>query len=138
MTDQDQSWLTPERYYHNTGAAIVPARICHWLVDRFNLDAVSSEIRGQDKELDMCLIGIRLGAVDWRTSGHGTSTPATREAARELSQWVSTATAAGLIGITTRAVCLAIQQHRLPAEWVEGRWRIARADVEHYRAARAA
>jgi excisionase family DNA binding protein len=51
---------------------------------------------------------------------------------------MSTTQAAHLLGITDRGVRSAIAAERLAAQRVDGRWQVAREDVEHYRAARAA
>jgi len=47
-------------------------------------------------------------------------------------------TAAGLLGISDRAVRKAIADKRLPATEIDGRWSIDRKDIENYRINRAA
>nr|WP_254451152.1 excisionase family DNA-binding protein [Aeromicrobium stalagmiti] len=51
---------------------------------------------------------------------------------------MSTGQVASQLGITDRAVRLAIARSALKATEVGGRYRITREDMEHYRAARAA
>ncbi|MGY1845525.1 helix-turn-helix domain-containing protein [Modestobacter sp. SYSU DS0875] len=50
---------------------------------------------------------------------------------------MNTNQAADRLGMTPRGVRLAIAEARLQAEQIDGRWRLRREDVEHYRASRA-
>lgn len=131
-------WRPPESFVHGVGGpvAIVPGRIAALLHDRFGLGRLRTEIRGQDAELDSVLVALGVAAGAWRTSVTGRKEAVQPEPVAASDQWVTTTSAAGLLGITDRAVRLAIQDQRLPAENHQGRWRITRADVEHYRAAR--
>ncbi|MFE5293003.1 helix-turn-helix domain-containing protein [Isoptericola sp. NPDC056618] len=119
-------------------AVVVPARVAAWLDARANLSALRMKSRGADPEVDDVLLGLRVAALAWRTSATGSAVDPEPEVPRESSQWLSTGQAANLLGITDRAVRLAIREGRLVAEQVAGRYRISRANVEHYRAARAA
>lgn len=119
-------------------AVVVPARVAAWLESKANLSALRVRARGSDAEVDAVLVALRVAALAWRTSATGSDVEPTPEAARGSEQWLSTSKAADLLGITDRAVRLAIREGRLEAVQVAGRWRVSRANVEHYRAARAA
>jgi excisionase family DNA binding protein len=130
----------PGAYLHGDGPTcivIVPARIANWLATRTNLSDVRISARGTDPEVYAVLAALHRAGLAWRTSVTGSAAPAEPEATA-LSKWMSTTQAAHQLGVTDRAIRLAITQHRLPAENVDGRWRITREDIEHYRAARAA
>jgi excisionase family DNA binding protein len=130
----------PEAYLHGDGPSaivIVPVRVAAWLASRTRLSEVRISARGTDPEVYAVLAALHRGALEWRTSITGSKAPPQREVATP-SKWMSTTQAAGQLGITGRAVRLAIQEGRLPATQVDGRWRITREDTEHYRAARAA
>jgi excisionase family DNA binding protein len=132
-------WRPPEHYVHGLDGpvVVVPARVAAWLCQRAQLDRIRADIRGLDPEVDSVLVALTVAAMQWRTSATG-STQAPEPEAAAQSPWVSSTQAADLLGITARAVRLAIGEQRLPAEQVDGRWRIAREDVEHYRASRSA
>ena len=116
---------------------IVPARVAAWLARHTDLSTVRVSARGTDPEVYGVLHDLHAAALTWRSSATG-SEQAPEPEATTRSSWLSTTQAAGQLGITDRAVRLAIRQGRLPAEQVDGRWRISKEDVEHYRAARAA
>ena len=131
---------TPEAYLHGDGAnaiVIVPARVAAWLATRTRLSEVRISARGTDPEVYAVLAALHRGALGWRASVTGSEAPPPPEVPSP-SRWMSTTQASGLLGITDRAVRLAISEGRLPAQQVAGRWRITREDVEHYRAARSA
>ncbi|MFJ1510909.1 helix-turn-helix domain-containing protein [Cellulosimicrobium funkei] len=119
-------------------AVVVPARVAAWLEARAGLSGLRVKARGIDPEVDAVLVAIRVVGLAWRDSATGSHVEPEPEVPRGSSQWLSTGQAADLLGITDRAVRLAISENRLPAQQVAGRYRITRADVEHYRAARAA
>lgn len=76
-------------------------------------------------------------ALHWRTTVTGSDhAPAPEEPAQ--SKWMGTTEAAEMLGITDRAVRLAITQKRLHATNLHGRWRITPEDIEHFKAAKAA
>lgn len=117
---------------------MVPARVAAWLEVRAGLSSVRARARGNDPEVDAVLLALRIAGLAWRTSATGSEVEPEPEVPRESSQWLSTGQAAGLLGITDRAVRLAIREGRLEAQQVAGRYRISRPNFEHYRAARAA
>lgn len=130
----------PTAYIHGVGAPVVviPARVCAWLERYARLNEVRIRERGTDPEVDAVLVALRLAALTWRTTATGTPIAAKPEALADLNQWLSTTQAADILYITDRAVRLAIQENRLKATNVNGRWRITREDIQHFRAAKAA
>lgn len=122
----------------NGPAVMVPARVAAWLDVHAKLSSLRVRTRGSDSEVDAVLVALRVAALEWRTSATGSEVEPEPEVRRESSQWLSTGQAAGLLGMSARGVRLAISEGRLEAQQVAGRYRISRANVEHYRAARAA
>lgn len=130
----------PAAYLHGDGpdaVVIVPARVAAWLATRTNLSKVRISARGTDPEVYAVLAALHRGGLQWQTRASGSEQRKEPEATPP-SKWVSTSKAADLLGITDRAVRLAIEEHRLPAEKHGRAWRIARTDIEHYRATQAA
>ncbi|WP_189016033.1 helix-turn-helix domain-containing protein [Paenarthrobacter histidinolovorans] len=129
----------PAAYVHgiNAPVVIVPARIAAWLERNAGLNQIRINARGADPEVDSVLNALRLAALTWRTAATGSPQAPEPEAARE-SKWYSTTDAAERLGITDRAVRLAIQEKRLHATNLDGRWRISTEDIEHFKAAKAA
>ncbi|QSZ54497.1 hypothetical protein AYX19_16925 [Paenarthrobacter ureafaciens] len=115
----------------------MPARIAAWLERNLNLNQVRINARGADPEVDSVLNAMRLVALTWRTTVTGSSQAPEPEVTRE-SKWYSTTEAAERLGITDRAVRLAIKEKRLHATNLDGRWRITTEDIEHFKAAKAA
>ncbi|WP_420123718.1 hypothetical protein [Nakamurella sp.] len=116
---------------------VVPARIADILDRRFGLDKIRKQIRGTDPELDAVLLGISLAGLAFRTAS-GTVIAESAEPETQSDHWVGTSTAAGLLGMTDRGVRKALADQRLTGTLVDGRWRTTRADIEQYRASRAA
>lgn len=129
----------PQAYVHGIGApvVIVPARIAAWLERNLSLNQARINARGADPEVDSVLNALRVAALTWRATVTGSSQAPEPEVARE-SKWYSTTEAAERLGITDRAVRLAIKEKRLHATDLGGRWRITTEDVEHFKAAKAA
>jgi excisionase family DNA binding protein len=113
------------------GIVIVPGRVAA-ILERFaRLDAFRTQVRGRDSELDAVLIDFHAAAVAWRSTEVGTTEAPKPELPR---MWASTSEAATVLRIGDRAIRKAIAEGRLPADSVDGRWRIAREDLAHYRA----
>ncbi|WP_061269184.1 helix-turn-helix domain-containing protein [Cellulosimicrobium funkei] len=130
----------PSAYLHGEGpeaVVIVPVRIAAWLATRTNLSAIRISARGTDPEVYAVLAALHRGGLQWQTQATGSAQRKEPEVPAP-SKWVSTSKAADLLGITDRAVRLAIEEERLPAERHGRNWRIARTDIEQYRAARRA
>ncbi|WP_375163812.1 helix-turn-helix domain-containing protein [Herbiconiux gentiana] len=124
----------PESYLHGGSApvVVVPARVAAWLYRTCDLDRHRIDVRGADAEISNVLVALKVAGLSWVASATGTQ-PATKAEAERTSTSVGTATAAQLLHITPRAVRLAIAEHRLTATQIDGRWTIAREDLEHYR-----
>lgn len=131
------AWRPPETYVHLGACVVVPARIADILDRRFGLDKIRKQIRGTDPELDAVLLGISLAGLAFRTAS-GTVIAESAEPETQSDHWVGTSTAAGLLGMTDRGVRKALADQRLTGTLVDGRWRTTRADIEQYRASRAA
>lgn len=129
----------PESYIHGVTApiVIVPARVATWLERYAGLNDLRIRARGNDPEVDSVLQAMHRAALHWRTTVTGSDqAPAPEEPAQ--SKWMGTQEAAAALGITDRAVRLAITQKRLHATNLHGRWRITPEDIEHFKAAKAA
>jgi excisionase family DNA binding protein len=130
-----------EHYVHADGQLVlVPAKVAHWL-GQHGLDALRVRARGEDPEVDAVLSALRLAALTHTASAGGSTSGSLLVNEAEVppsSEWMSTGQAADALGVTPRAVRLACKRGRLPAEQVDGRWRITRTSVSTYRAARAA
>ena len=108
------------------------ARVCAALNRYANLDQFRQQQRGRDAEVDAALLAMHFAATEWRRSATGTPQATPPEPATS-SQWVGTRAAATQLRITERAVVKAIQEQRLPASKVDGRWRINREDIAHHK-----
>lgn len=119
---------------------VVPARVAAWLERYTDLRSLRTAQRGADPEVDGVLIAMGVAAARWRQqhtgSARGTAVAATAEPAPSSS--LTTTQAGQLLGVGPRAVRKAIAEGRLRAEPHGSAWRIAREEVEHYRAARRA
>ncbi len=119
-------------------SAIVTGRAAAVLERQLDLAGLRVRTRGVDPEVSDVLEAIREAAEAWRGSAVGTTEAPEPEPPRTLSTWVTAAEAADLLGISSRAVRKAIAEGRLEAEQVGDRWRVAREDVEQFRARRTA
>ncbi len=134
----------PEGYVHGVDGpcVVVPARVAALFVARAGLADFHVQHRGLDAEVDAVLVALKVAAAAWRarhvSSDRGTSRADGLVESARSPQWLSTTATARLLGITPRAVVKAIDTDRLPAQWASGRWWIDPADIEHYRAQRAA
>jgi len=129
-----------EAYVHGGGSVVVvPARVAAWL-DSHGLSGLRVSARGVDPEVDAVLAALHLASLTWRTSVQAEARAEAAGACAEVATgltWMTTTQAADRLGITARGVRLAISENRIPAEQVDGRWRIRREDLEHHRATRA-
>ncbi|WIB16278.1 helix-turn-helix domain-containing protein [Curtobacterium sp. MCPF17_050] len=122
---------------------IVSGRVAAFLGRYAGLDDFRVQNRGRDAEVDETLVALRLVAMAWReTRGVGsvdtTVRPTPPQPVGESSQGLTTAQAAARLGVGAEAVRKAIREERLPAQQIDGRWRITPEAVEHFKAARAA
>lgn len=129
----------PEAYIHGVTAPIViiPARVATWLERHAGLNDLRIRSRGNDPEVDSVLQALHRAALHWRTTVTGSNHAPEPEEAPQ-SKWMGTTEAADKLGITDRAVRLAIAQHRLHATSLNGRWRITQEDIAQFKAAKAA
>lgn len=112
---------------------LVPARVAAWLDRAVDLRRLRTSVRGIDPEVDAVLLAFAVIAADWRTAATGTPL---RQDPAPAPRWYSTTRAADRLHLAPRTVRLACQSGALPAEQIDGRWRIAAEDVEQYAAAR--
>jgi len=114
----------------------VPGRVAAWLESKLDLRRVRTEVRGADPEVDAVLLDLAVVAQTWR-SRVDVSDRAGPSQADAVLPWLTTAEAAGRLGVSGSRVRQLVHTNALPAELVDRRWRIGRQDFEHYRAARA-
>ena len=131
---QRRSW----RIKVTDSSSIVTGRVAAILHERLDLAGLRQSALGRDPELYDQLLSLHEAALDWRTSATGSAVAPSAEVPRTSKEWMSTTEAADLLGITSRAVRLAIGKGALEATEVGRSYRITREAIEHYRAARAA
>ncbi len=125
----------PRRLVHGLDGnpvVILSARMCALLARHAGLDEFRISHRGVDQEMDATLQAMRAAATAWRSSTTGTPDAVKPEPPR--SSWMTTTQAAAQLQITARGIRKAIDEGRLTATNADGRWRITREDLEHYRA----
>lgn len=128
--------IAPGRYLLANGdGVVVPARVIAWIARRAHLDQLRIAARGMgDAELDSVLLACRISAL---TAGKFRPHVATPPEPKSPSKWVGCGGAAAALGVTDRAIRKAAAEGRLQAtKTADGAWRIARADVEQFRATR--
>ena len=131
------AYRPPEAYTHLGGIVVVPSRIAALLDQHLRLDRFRKNVRGQDAELDAVLLAIRLAAVA-HSSAAGTIPAKTPEPQPHSRSGLMVPAAAIHLGISDRAVRKAMAEGRLSAQKIDGRWSTSFADIEAYRANRAA
>ena len=134
------AWRPPAAYVHGVDGPVVlvPGRVAAWIERHTDLRRLRTAARGMDAEVDAVLVALATCALAWRTSAIGSEQAQEAEVVAESEARLGTSQVADLLGITGRAVRLACERQRIPAEQVAGRWLISREDVEHFRAGRAA
>jgi excisionase family DNA binding protein len=118
-------------------AVVVPGRVAAWLETKLDLRRVRTDVRGADPEVDAVLLDLAVVAQTWR-SRVDVSDRARPSQADAVLPWLTTAEAAGRLGVSGSRVRQLVHTNALPAELVDRRWRISRLDFEHYKAAKAA
>jgi len=127
-----------EAFVHGDNA-IVRADMAHKLLERGGFKNWTANHYGDDPEFDTILRALRIAAARRTsdlTSDRGSKSAAQPEVAPQLAAVINAMQAADLLGVTDRAIRLAIAGGKLPAQQVDGRWQINRQDVERYRATR--
>ncbi|WP_169079847.1 helix-turn-helix domain-containing protein [Microcella alkalica] len=122
----------PEHYLHGD-TVIVPSWACAFLYQAGNFETWTANNRGKFPHADNVLIAIRLGAKKWREQIEGTRA-APKEERPTQSEWLTTSELADHLGFTTRGARKACAEGRIEAELVDGRYRISRTALAHYRA----
>ncbi len=129
-------------YLHGGPCVIVPPAVAAWLLSATDLARLRVAHRGEDPQRDAVLLALTHCANLWRTSTTSAITSvcgsalATEAEAVAPSEYMNTSRAADELGITTRGVRLALEQGRIPATRVDGRWQLHPADVAAYRRTR--
>jgi excisionase family DNA binding protein len=116
---------------------VLSPRTAAWLERYAGLTGLRIRVRGTDPQISTELEDLRVAAMSWRASATGTGIAHSAELAPR-SEWLNTVQAGHLLEVSDRAIRMAIARSALQATRVGGAWRIAREDIEHYRAARAA
>jgi excisionase family DNA binding protein len=136
MTTAAARYQAPERYLlPQEVGAVIPGRVAALIYATTDLAKVRTSRRGVDPEVDAALMALAIAALRWRSSATGTEDAPTPEPPAS-SSWLTTTQAAGLAGVTDRAVRKAIAAGQLDATNVGGRYRISRENLEQYRARR--
>lgn len=135
MSDyQRRSW----RIKVTDSSSLITGRVAAIMYAELDMSSLRMRALASDPELYDQLLSLHESALEWRASATGSAVAAEPEVTRELKQWMSTGQVASHLGITDRAVRQAIARSALKATQVDGRYRITREDMEHFRAARAA
>jgi excisionase family DNA binding protein len=121
------------------GSVRVPGRIAAFLVRRAGLSDLRLSMRGLDPELDAALEALVMAAAAWRQQRAAASDLGSEQGKRPdvpAGSALTATEAAALLGVSSRAIRLAIAESRLDARTSGGVWLIDRDDLERYRAAR--
>jgi len=117
---------------------VVPARVAAWLDRAAGLNRLRQQAVG-DPAVGNVLAAMALLSAHWATTAGVGRNPRQIAEARPPLSVMTTTQAANSLGLSDRAIRLAIADGRLIASKnAAGQWRIARTDLEQYRAARAA
>jgi len=116
---------------------VIDGAVCAMLDRLLRLDQIGRKYRGQNEQFDQSLMAIRLaGVAHTQRSGSGQDSAPQPDvpphSVRQHNQTVSTRQAAAILGITDRSVRRAINQKRLPATCLDGRYRITPDDLKTY------
>jgi excisionase family DNA binding protein len=112
------------------GSVAVPPRIAAWLEKRAGLtNDRRIALRDTDPAAYAVLAALRLAALN-HFSGTGTKLAAQQHLTQELRVWMSTSTAAALLGVTDRAIRKWIATGKLPATRHGSRWLINRNHLQ--------
>ncbi|MFI8593871.1 helix-turn-helix domain-containing protein [Microbacterium sp. NPDC078428] len=117
-------------------SVLVPGRVCAFLVRHVNLARLHDHYGPTDAQAAAVLRSIRSAALDYANGSCSGTIPAAEP--EPGPAWYSTGQAAERLAMTDRGVRKAILAGHLPAENVNGRWRITADDLDTYRRARKA
>jgi len=129
--------------YLHGDVVVIPAKVAAFLLTHADLARLRVRARGDDPVTDAVLVALTVAGNRWRTRTSATSASGGSEVDSQAemttpSEVMTTTDAARLLGRTSRAVRLALEQGRLAGEQVDGRWRITIDDLDAYRRSRAA
>jgi excisionase family DNA binding protein len=121
---------------------VVPGRVAAWLLAHTDLPEQRMQQRAEPDIYPVLLALTKVGNL-WRSRTSATSAATGSAVAPEPEVApalvvMSTSQAAEVLGLTDRAIRLACTEGRLLATHTAGRWQISRADLDTYRANRAA
>jgi hypothetical protein len=114
---------------------MVPGNIAAWIDRAARLENLARSVHGNHKELDAVLEALLFAAREWRRSEVGTEPTPPREPAA-LLPWLTSTEAAIQLGMTKRGVIKALAGGRLDGQLTDGRWRVSREGLAHFRASR--
>ncbi len=124
----------PAEYYVHGDQAVIPGHVAAMLNQWAGLNRYREQNPGRNPDLDEVLRALLIVERRWRASATGSRNAAKPEVEEGSNTWMTTTRAADRLGITDRAVRTAIDEKRLPAEKVDGRWRISTDALALFRA----
>ncbi len=119
---------------------VVPAWFARWLELNTDLGRQRINRRGQDPAVDEVLVALHYAATHAAASDRTSVAGSKRlpEPALPQDLYMSVSEVAESVGVSGRAIRLAITAGRLPAHRVADRWLIDKVDADNYRRTRAA
>ncbi|MBV8178803.1 MAG: helix-turn-helix domain-containing protein [Mycobacterium sp.] len=112
------------------GRVAVPPRIAAWLKRQATLtNAPRISVRDSDPLAYEVLAALHIAALS-PSSGSGSKVAERQHRTQELETWMSTSTAAVLLGVTDRAIRKRITTGKLPATRHGSRWLINRNHLQ--------
>jgi excisionase family DNA binding protein len=118
------------RHVTAEGSVIVPTRIAHWLEQKAGVTGDKRiSLRDTDPLAYEVLAALHIAALS-HGSESGTKGVVGQPKQEESDQWLTTAEAAGELGVTDRAIRKRIATGRLPARRRGWQWQIDRNDLQ--------
>lgn len=134
--------LAEEFMHGDRHVAVLDGWACARL-NKLGFDRLREQAMGRDAHLYQLLLAIRTVAMKYEGSPCGTNAAPQREPMRQSlknqqlnTDTVGTTNAATILGLTPRAVRRAIEEKRLAATLLDGRYRITRDDLAEFAAHR--
>ena len=118
-----------------TGPVVVISGYTCLLLTRIGLNRIRAEVRGDNQQLDAELLAMHLAGLAYaESSTSGTSPVPNAAPVGHLKQHhtVGTTTAATQLNMSSRGIRRAINDRRLRATLVDGRYRITNEDLAAY------
>lgn len=124
-----------ESYYFDGPTVLVPARVAARMRRTGQLSKWRTQANEMgDGELYNVLTALHVAAITWESNAGAPLPLVHTPPVRAERNWVSTAQAATITGLTQRGVREACKRGRLKAERVGGQWSIDTASAKQYRA----